>query len=142
MSHQSSFPDRLRHAFATPNQGVLGLVEELLRLSWEQDFQLAWQAGHCQVDFLDGDRPAWLEVPLPRSVIRAALARIAILCNDRRPNSVSPYGGQGEVVVDADPTKTIRVTFVNAPEKLSLALASVVEENDHLPSSEVVRFVR
>jgi hypothetical protein len=125
MSHQASLPERLSRALANPNGGVLGLVDELLAVSREQDIQLAWQAGRCQVSFPNSEPPGRIELPLPRSVVRAALARVAVLCNQRSPNSVSPYGGQGEVVVDADPAKAIRATFVNTPEEQSLELASV-----------------
>ncbi len=34
-----------------------------------------------------------------KSVFRAILARVATLCNEQSANSVSPYGGQGELVV-------------------------------------------
>jgi hypothetical protein len=79
---------------------------------------------------------------------------VAALCNERMPISVSPYGGRGEVAVDADPARVIRVAFVNTPEEQSLeltpvridgtqpaggqSLAAVVDKSGPLPPDEVV----
>jgi hypothetical protein len=125
MSQPASLMAGLNHALANPSHGVLGLVDELLTLSLEQDIRLAWQVGRCQVDMLDGDRPGRIDVTLPKSVVRAVLARIASLCNERNPNLVSPYGGQGEVLADSKIARAIRVNFVNTPEQQTLELASV-----------------
>jgi hypothetical protein len=133
MSNHLSLPERLGRALANPSQGVVGLVDELLAVSRQQDIQLSWQAGRCHVCFLNAGTPDRIDVPLPKSVVRAALARVAALCNERNPNSVSPYGGQGEVAVKTDPAKTVRVAFVNTPEQQSLELASV-----HGPENEKV----
>ncbi len=125
MSNQSSLSERLSRALATPSGGVLGLADTLLALSREHDLQIAWQAGRCRIAFADGGTNERIEVPLPKSVLRAVLARVAVLCNERQPNSVTPYGGQGEVLVDPDPAVVIRVRFVNTPEEQSLDLTSV-----------------
>lgn len=61
-------------------------------------------------------------IPLPKSVFRALLARLAALCNERKPNSVSPYGGTGEVVIEGAPPKVIRVWFTNTPAEQSAIL--------------------
>jgi hypothetical protein len=63
-----------------------------------------------------------------KSVVRALLARIAALCNDRNPGSVSPYRGQGVITIDADPSSTIHAEFVNTQEAVSLELACVSPE--------------
>jgi hypothetical protein len=125
--------EHLERALADPDRGILGLVDELLTASREQDIRIEWQAGSCQVISPNGELPDRIEVPLKKSVVRAALARIAALCNERKPGSVSPYGGQGEIAIDADPSKAIRATFVNTPETQSLELACA--------SSEVVSLV-
>ena len=125
MNTPLTFPERLRRALTSPTHGVLGLVEDLLAVSREHGLQLDWQAGHCRVRSLEGGPAGWIEVPLRKSVVRAALARVAVLCNVRNPNSVSPYGGQGELLVGTDPATALRVTFVNTPEEQSLELASV-----------------
>ena len=72
-----------------------------------------------------------IELPLRKSAFRAILARVAVLCNERCPNSVSPYGGQGELLVDTDPATALRVAFVNTPDEQSLELASLRNEGMH-----------
>jgi hypothetical protein len=118
-------PERLSRALTTPTRGVLGLVDDLLAMSREHGLQLDWQAGNCRVRFLEAGPAGWIEVPIRKSVVRAALARVAVLCNQRNPNSVSPYGGQRELLVGTDPTTVIRVAFVNTPDEQSLELATV-----------------
>jgi len=130
MNYQASRLDRLRRAFTNPDRGVLGLVDELLAVSVEQALRLTWRAGRCQVRFLDGASSDRVEVPMPKSAVRAVLARVAALCNERNPQSVSPHGGEGEVAIGPDPAATIRVSFVNTPESQQLALSTVGAETD------------
>jgi hypothetical protein len=123
--------DRLSRALTTPTRGILGLVDELLAMSCEHGLQIDWQAGKCRARFLDGSSPGWIAVPLRKSVIRAALARISVLCNQRNPNSVSPYGGQGELLAGSDPSARIHVAFVNTPHEQSLELATQPNARSH-----------
>jgi hypothetical protein len=120
--------DHLESALAEPGRGVIGLVDELLAASLQHNVRVEWQAGICRVSFLYGELPDRIEVPLRKSVVRAALARIAALCNERSPGSVSPYGGRGIVEIDAGLSRAIRAVFVNTPETQSLDLASVSPE--------------
>src|SRR5258708_17688156 len=85
--------EQLTRALNTPTRGVLGLVDDLLAVSRQHGIHLDWHAGRCRVRFREGGPVGWIEVPLRKSVVRAALARVAALCNQRNPNSVSPYGG-------------------------------------------------
>ena len=123
MSNPSSLPERLERALAHPDRGVLGLVDELLAASHEQDIQLGWDGGRCHISLLSGGPPERIEVPLEKSIVRAALARVAALCNERAPNTVSPYGGQGELAIDSNPAKVVRVSLVNTREEQYLNLA-------------------
>lgn len=125
MNNHSPLREHIRHLLLAPNRGVPGLVDDLLAISGERSLQVLWQEGRCCVRFLEGEPLEQIEVPLPKSVIRAALARVAALCNERSPGSVSPYGGQGEVTVTADPARTIHVTFINTPEEQRLEMSSV-----------------
>jgi hypothetical protein len=97
MTNPSLSLEQLRHVLTTPTRGVLGLVDELLAVAREHCLRLDWKEDRCRVQFREGSSPGLIEVSLRKSVVRAALARIAVLCNQRKPNSVSPYGGQGEL---------------------------------------------
>jgi hypothetical protein len=125
MKNPRPIMERLELFFADPDRGVLDLVDEILGAARQQDLRLGWQAGCFSVVFLEGSTWRRFEVLLQKSVVRAALARIAVLCNERNPGSVSPYGGQGEVAIEADPSKVIRATFVNTHQTQSLELACV-----------------
>lgn len=103
------------------------MVDEVLAVCREYGLQLDWQADRCRVRPAGGE---WEEVsdgPLRKSVFRAVLARIATLCNDRTPNSVSPYGGQGELPIGGEPPVVIRVAFVNTPAEQKLELMAETE---------------
>jgi hypothetical protein len=116
------FPERLRQALSPAGRGVIGVVEEVLRLCREQGLRLDWHANLCCVRLLDSEPQGVTAIPLPKSVFRAMLARVAALCNENGRNSVSPYGGQGELTVDDDPTTVIRVAFTNTPDEQKLEL--------------------
>lgn len=135
MNMPSTFSERLHLALTTPTNGVLGLVDEVLAVSRECNLQLDWQAGHCRVRFPESGPADCLAVAFRKSVFRAALARIAVLCNERRPNSVSPYGGQGELSVGAGPATVVRVAFANTPDEQSLELVRVPPDAVALPAA-------
>lgn len=122
MTNPSLSLEVLLHVLTTSTRGVLGLVDELLTVAREHGLRLDWEADHCRVQFRESSLPGSIEVPLRKSVFRAVLARIAVLCNQHRPNSVSPYGGQGELLVGGNRPTTIRIAFVNTPDEQSLEL--------------------
>lgn len=128
MNSLSSYSEQLHRALTAPTHGVLGMVDDLLAVSRECGIQLHWQAGRCRVCFREGDPASCIEVPMRKSVFRAALARIAVLCNQRQPNSVSPYGGKGELLAGVDPTVPMQVEFINTPDEQRLELASLRHE--------------
>ena len=63
-----------------------------------------------------------IDIPLRKSVFRAVLARVAVLCNELRPDSVTPYGGQGELRGGANLQAEFSVKFVNTAEEQSLEM--------------------
>ena len=65
------------------------------------------------------------EIPLGKTVFRAMLARIAALCNERTPNSVSPYGGEGEFSIWTEPPTVFHVAFTNTPDEQRIELIHV-----------------
>jgi len=115
----ASFVERVRLVFTPTPLAVLGLVDDLLELCREQPLSVNFRDGKCFVSPA-GDVTNSVEVPLPRSAFRAVLARVAALCNETRPNSVSPYGGAGEVCVGNDSRTTLRVDFTNTPDEQRL----------------------
>jgi hypothetical protein len=125
MNTTSQLSEALQRAFERPERGVVGLVEDLLRLCPEQGLHLDWQAERCRVRGLGDGAEAVLDWPLRKSVFRALLARVAALCNERSPNSVSPYRGRGEVRVSADPSAIVHVTFANTTDEQKLELIPV-----------------
>ena len=70
MSKQSSLSERLSRALATPVRGVLGLVDELLQVSREQDVRLGWQEGRCHIDIAKAEPSDCIDAPMQKSVIR------------------------------------------------------------------------
>lgn len=122
MSTTSRFSDVLHQAFAQPTGGVVGLVDDLLAACREHGLRLEWQSGLCRVRAFGGDSDGAIDVPLRKSVFRAILARVAALCNERSPNSVSPYGGEGELPAGSNSGTVFRATFVNTPDEQRLEL--------------------
>jgi hypothetical protein len=122
MSHATLSPEHLRQAFVPGQRGVVGLVEALLDLCRDQEegFELDWRADRCCIRSLGAPPHHVTEVAMPRSVFRSILARIAALCNERVPGSISPYGGEGELSVGTSPATVFRVAFANTPGEQKL----------------------
>ncbi len=126
MKTASDIAESLRRIVERPTGGVTGLVDDLLIVRRDHGLQLDWQADRCRVRSRSGDWEELADVSLRKSVFRAVLARVAALCNERIPNSVSPYCGQGELAVGAEPATVFRVTFANAPDDQRLELRPVM----------------
>src|SRR5258708_38171699 len=107
-NRQSANSQRLQHALLSPTGGVVGLVDELISICAENALELDWQADCCRARWPGNDQEEQIPTPGRKSVFRAILARIAALCNESRPNSVSPYGGTGELSVAANPKAVLR----------------------------------
>jgi len=122
MNTTSQLGEALRGALERPERGVVGMVDDLLRLCPEHGLRLDGHADRCRVHLPNGDSEEVIGVPLRKSVFRAILARIATLCNEQRPNSVSPYGGQGRLSAGPNPPAVFRVSFVNTPAERTLNL--------------------
>ena len=130
MNHLSPFPERFRKAIEPTQGGIVGLVDHLLELGRQQGLQLDWQANRCLVRPLGAQPQESAELPVPKSVFRAILARMAALCNERIPNSVSPYGGEGELSVGTSPPTVFRVAFTNTSGEQALELRCLVDRED------------
>jgi hypothetical protein len=134
MNTVSSFSEQLGRVFTPTGRGVLDVVDHLLELCQEPGLQLDWYGNRCRVRTLGAQPQESNDIPLPKSIFRAILARVAVLCNERRPNSVSPYRGQGALVVGGNPARVIRATFVNTPAEQRLVL--VPSKSDEIETAD------
>src|SRR5271165_2520640 len=113
---QSSIVDQVLRAFVPGARGVVGLVEDLLQLCEQQRLRLTIDGGRCCVGPVGQDEQEDFELPLSKSVFRAVLARIAAICNEQRPSSVTPYHGEAEIVFSANSPLICRINFANTPD--------------------------
>ncbi len=112
--------------FEPTERGVVGLVDDLLAFCREGNLHMAWTGGCCRLRLVRNEAEVLVEAPIPKSVFRALLARIAALCNERRPKSVTPYGGQGELLLAAAAPVLFQATFTNTPAEQNLVLNSTL----------------
>jgi hypothetical protein len=123
MKDMGAFSEQVEAAFKPTDLGIVGLVDALLLLCRDGGIQLEWCANTCRIRSLETGQQELTAVPLTKSVFRAILARIAVLCNERSPNSVSPYGGEGEITLSTNPQFLVHVAFVNAKNEQRLEVA-------------------
>ena len=125
------FADRVRMAFHPSPRGVVGLVDDLLDLCRFYQLRINFRDSHCAVRRLGAEDHESLNIPVPKSVFRAALARVAAICNEQRPQSVTPYRGDGDIVVlppvsqdslKRVPPSTCHVSFSNTPSDQQLEI--------------------
>ena len=115
-THSTAFT-ALRSVLEQPRRDVVGIVDDLLKLCHDHKLELDWRDNRCRVR-LNGDtthEDDVIDPPFRKSVFRAILARVAVLCNERYPNSVSPLGGKGKVFVGAD--KLLEASFANTRDE-------------------------
>jgi hypothetical protein len=125
MNESSPTLEPIEQVFRHAHAGVVGLVHNLLGACREQGLDLDWHDGQCRVRSLASGPAEWTEVPLPESVFRAVLARLAVLCNERSPGSVSPYGGEGELIISGDTRTICRVALVNTASAQRVRLTPI-----------------
>ena len=126
MNEPSPFFQLIHQAFLPAPRGVAGLVDDLLGLCQEQELELDWEAGHVAFAPRVGVEPEEsIEVQVPKSAFRAVLARFAVLCNERNPGSVSPYGGEGELTVDAGSGTVCQMAFINTLDEQRVRLTRI-----------------
>ena len=128
MNKPTAFSESVRQAFQPTARAVVGLVDSLLALCREQELQLDWHDDVCQVRSIRVEPEESAEVPLAKSVFRAVLARLAALCNERHPASVTPYGGEGELAIGTNPPIVCRIVFANTPSEQRAHLTRIKAE--------------
>jgi hypothetical protein len=104
------------------------LVDDLLLLCRDQGIELDWQSDICRWRHSGGKWEEPIAASIRKSEFRAILARIATLCNERIPDSVSPYGGEGELSVGASPAAVFTVRLINTAAEQRLELMAQTEK--------------
>jgi hypothetical protein len=118
-------PDCLRGAFAPTQHGIVGLTEQLLAACVGGDVGFERVEDRCVCRWTANGDTQEATVPLPPAAFRTILARIAVLCNERNPKSVTPYGGEGLLALQGHPATVFQVAFMNTPNKQQLKLKSL-----------------
>ena len=93
MNTTTEISSLLRRALDQSGSGIAGVVEAILNLCREYNLQLDWRANRCSIRPVGGDWEEVADLRIRKSVFRAILARIAVLCNEQSPDDVSCYGG-------------------------------------------------
>ncbi len=124
MNSSQPVQDRMRIAFAPTRRGVAGLADQLVTACVGGDIEFERVGDRCVCRWtMNGDTQEAV-APLAPAAFRTLLARIAFLCNERKPGSVTPYGGDGLLAVEGRVATDIRVVFVNTPDQQRLELRS------------------
>lgn len=124
MSIASTVAEALHRALTHPRHGIVGLVDDLLAMCQKHDLQIDWQNDHFRVRSPGGAWEELTDLSIRKSVYRAVLARIAVLCNEQNPNSVSLYGGQCQWMTSESPPTMFRILFTNTAEEQRLELTA------------------
>ncbi len=98
------------------------MVDHILAICLENGIQVEWNENACRLRTKQRGSEEVISSPLRKSVFRAIIARFAAICNEQKPNSVSPYGGRGQISVGREPTSKFRVSFKNTPDQQWLRL--------------------
>jgi hypothetical protein len=114
--------DRLQRAFLPTQGGVVGLTEQLLGACAGTDVEFERVGDRCVYRWTKDGKTQEAPAPLSPAAFRTVLARIATRCNEQSPGSVSPYGGEGDLVVGGT---GVFVRFINTTDSQKLEVKSV-----------------
>ncbi|HEX3314845.1 MAG TPA: hypothetical protein VHR72_08150 [Gemmataceae bacterium] len=112
MIDSKQFAERVKALMVPGPRGILDNVDDLVMLSRDLCLRLEQREGRIWIQPTGSDPGDAIELPWKR-YFRIVLARLHVLCNERVPDSVGPYGGTGELTVPGDPPMATRVVFVN-----------------------------
>ncbi len=118
--------DQLRTAITTPPvNGSVGLADTILTICQEHNLSLDWEQGKCRVRRSGATEETVIETPMETSHFRAILARLAALCNETAPGSVTPYGGTTQFITSGESMGNFLIAFTNTPDEQKLTLAAI-----------------
>lgn len=112
---------------------VVGMANQLLDICQEHGLRLDWQDDRCFVRPVPAGPQEATVITLPKSVLRGLLARMAALCNEESPGSVSPYGGEGQFRIGRDASSEFRVSFTNTADQIALEVRRLIHEGAAIP---------
>jgi hypothetical protein len=122
MNSSQSVETSLKLAFSPTDHGIAGLTEQLLKVCAYADVTFERIGDICVCRWAEDSENHEIQAPWAPAAFRSILARIAALCNEHSPNSVTPYGGDGIVAVDGPPAMSMQVSFVNTADEQHLKL--------------------
>lgn len=99
----------------SPGEGAVGWADALIALAADAPVTLAWDGESCAVRHAGAE----FTTPLGKSAVRAVIARVAALCDEAAPDTLSPYGGAGVIKAGG---RRVRAEFVNTMHEQRLHL--------------------
>lgn len=114
---------RLTSAFRPNPDGVVGMVDGVLDVGRGHEFSMTFDDEAHAVSVRVGNEA--VRVPVRKSVFRAALARVAALCDAPGRDIGSPYEGGGEIAFATPSPAAVRVAFKNTPDSQHLSVSPV-----------------
>jgi hypothetical protein len=114
--------EEFRAALEHPTHGILGIVDDMLKMCRGRTLELAWVQDDGGIRTVVNGSELSVASVVRKSVFRAILARVAALCNEGIADSVSPYGGQGRLPIGTNPDWSFHVSFANTPDEQWLKL--------------------
>lgn len=133
MNTATQLSGTIRDILTQPTAGIVGLVDDLLAACQKHGLQLEWQPGRCRFRSAKGEWEELTDVPIRKSAFRAILARLVVLCNERIPNALSPYGGQCECPIGETSAGLLRISITNTPAEQKLELIT-----EAVPTTETI----
>jgi hypothetical protein len=116
MSINTDVATELRDILRRGVGGVAQVADDLLLASRHHVVEMEWSDNRPKLRIDAADWSDLSDIGLKKSIFRAIVARIAILCNEQSNSAaMSPYGGNGELMVCGDLPTTVRVTLSNTP---------------------------
>lgn len=119
---EASLVSKLAQDLSRPTGGVAAFVDALLKAALNVSLQVQWKDGRVLLRHLDAALSEDAVLSIPKSALRAALARVAVLCSQVRADSVSPYEGTGTIFTDGNP-QGIDIRFENTADRVRLELS-------------------
>jgi hypothetical protein len=116
---------RLKDAMTPGSRGIIDSVDKLLRFAQDHPIAMDEHETTIRIRLLDIELREPFQFSFKRRVFRVILARIAAICNDLRPGSVSPYGGSGDLAVPGNPSRLLHADFSNTLGNTWLKLKSL-----------------